>query len=422
MLKTEKPGFYRKMWKPGTFFIFSFCNHTGSFSLIAYVLLMSHSLNNAAHTLNINVLVVPQHFGGGVTDQGQFVFVCALYVLHHGCKSVAGAVGGVLAAAYSVHFRQWVCNAASFQNVVEPLAVILNGHTAAVGVAEHRAGNLVGGEPVNDWLDFRADGNDPVFTGFGLCTALEGALLAVIIGNVQGKQLGGAETKMALGNHIICIWDDADVRPDGSQGFHGQTFFSHALCTIDHQILSHVQASEVTGDGILIEQTNDGFHVLLSALSGYFVHALLQIVHGDLADGEIPDGHKLLHSGSVAVHGGLALFVGWFPLVPDLQEGGLVCLFYPGFRSKFCQVGNGFLLGLKAGLGNGFLVLLLLYIGMITNHPNGNPCAVCKLINGAGAVAPALGILGQILLCSAGVAKLCTVYQLSTAFSTLHIT
>lgn len=177
----------------------------------------------------------------------------------------------------------------------------------------------------------------------------------------------------------------------------------------------------MTGYCILVQKAHHGFHVLLGALSGHIVHTLLKIVHGDLADFQIPDREELLQRSPVAVHGGLALFVGGFPFVPELDEGDLAGFLNTVLLHQLGQIGQGFFFRLEAGLGNGLLVGLSFLVNYLCpDDTNGNPCSVAALVNAAGSVAPAFGVLGHTLLGTADVTELGAFRQLRTALSTFH--
>ena len=54
---------------------------------------MSNCVCDAAQAFDIYVLIMPQHFGVGVADQGQLVLVRGLDILHQGGEFVTAAVG-----------------------------------------------------------------------------------------------------------------------------------------------------------------------------------------------------------------------------------------------------------------------------------------------------------------------------------------
>lgn len=222
-------------------------NRTEKNSPIAYTLLTLHCFNNAAQTFNINVLVVPQHFSGSMTDQGQLVLICTLNIFHHRSEGVAAAVRRVLAPLHPVHLGNGIVNPAGVQHIIEPLAVVFNAHTGAVRIAEHRTGNFVPGEPVNNGLNLGVDRDKPVLSGFRLGSAGEGLLLPVIVGGIQGQQFRRAEPQVTLGHNVVGIGDRPDMASQGFQRLHGKTFFPKPLHTTHHQILAHVQAGKVTG-------------------------------------------------------------------------------------------------------------------------------------------------------------------------------
>lgn len=177
----------------------------------------------------------------------------------------------------------------------------------------------------------------------------------------------------------------------------------------------------MTGYCILVQKTHHGFHVLLGALAGHIVHTLLKIVHGDLADFQIPDREELLQRSPVAVHGGLALFVGGFPFVPELDEGDLAGFLHPVLLHQLGQIGQGFFFRLEAGLGNGLLVGVSFLVNYLcSDDTDGDPCSVAALVNAAGSVAPAFGVLGHTLLGTADVTELGAFRQLRATLSTFH--
>ena len=53
------------------------------------------SVGDAAETIHIHVLIVPEHFGGGAADETQLVLVGSRYVLKQRGKGMAAAVGRV---------------------------------------------------------------------------------------------------------------------------------------------------------------------------------------------------------------------------------------------------------------------------------------------------------------------------------------
>ncbi len=126
---------------------------------IAYLLLMPiayylHSIDDPAQAIYIYILVVPQHFGGGMTNQGQLVFIGTGDILHQGSECVPAAVWGVFFAVYTLYFRGWVIDSAGVQNLIEYLAVLCNGHSGAVLFAEYITCNFICNQPVDDRLDF----------------------------------------------------------------------------------------------------------------------------------------------------------------------------------------------------------------------------------------------------------------------------
>lgn len=56
------------------------------------------SVGDAAETIHVYVLIVPEHFGGGVADETQLVLVGSRYVLKECGKGMAAAVGCVAVA------------------------------------------------------------------------------------------------------------------------------------------------------------------------------------------------------------------------------------------------------------------------------------------------------------------------------------
>ena len=166
-------------------------------------------LNNvcdAAKAFQINVLVVPQHLCGCVADQGEFVLVGGLDVLHEGGEGVTAAVGRVFAALDSVYLCDRIFDTAGIQGIVESFAVSGDGHRGAVGIAEHRAGDLLIGELVDDGLDLGGDGDSAILAGIGLGAADKSFPGAVVTADIQIQQLRGTEAQVTLGHDIIDIF------------------------------------------------------------------------------------------------------------------------------------------------------------------------------------------------------------------------
>ena len=91
----------------------------------------------------------------------------------------------VFVAFDSVCLCHRVVDFAGFQNLVEVLPVFFNVHLIAAFAAEYRAGDLVCGQSVDDWLNLRADGHQPILSSLSLCAASEGAVLPVIVAGIQ---------------------------------------------------------------------------------------------------------------------------------------------------------------------------------------------------------------------------------------------
>ena len=64
------------------------------------------SIGDAAETIHIHVLIVPEHFDGGVADETQLVLVGSRYVLKECGKGMAAAVGRVAMADDAVALLQ----------------------------------------------------------------------------------------------------------------------------------------------------------------------------------------------------------------------------------------------------------------------------------------------------------------------------
>ena len=64
------------------------------------------SVDDAAETIHIHILIVPEHFGGGVADETQLVLVGSRYVLKQRGKGMAAAVGRVAMADGAVALLQ----------------------------------------------------------------------------------------------------------------------------------------------------------------------------------------------------------------------------------------------------------------------------------------------------------------------------
>ena len=64
------------------------------------------SVGDAAETIHIHVLIVPEHFGGGVADETQLVLVGGRYVLKECGKGMAAAVGRVAVTDNAVALLQ----------------------------------------------------------------------------------------------------------------------------------------------------------------------------------------------------------------------------------------------------------------------------------------------------------------------------
>lgn len=176
----------------------------------------SDGIRDPAEAFQIHILVVPEHFCTGVADQCQLVLVRSLDSFHQGGEGVTAAVGGVLPALDAVDLRGGIGDPAGIQHLVEHVPVVFDREAAAVGLAEERAADLVGGEPVDGGLDLRGDGHDAVLAGFRLGTAGEGLILSVIVGNIQIQQLRGAEAQIALRHNVVGILlsgYDLDILP-----------------------------------------------------------------------------------------------------------------------------------------------------------------------------------------------------------------
>lgn len=166
---------------------------------------MSHCVYNTAQTFNIDILIMPQHFGCCVTNQGQFVLVCTLHILHQGGEGVASAMRGVFPSLYAVYLRDGVFYSTSFQGFIEFLAIFLNRHLASILCAEDGSGNFVFRQTVNDRLNFRGYGDNSVFASFSLGTSGQGFLNPVIIRNVQFQKFRRSEPKVTLLYFFITI-------------------------------------------------------------------------------------------------------------------------------------------------------------------------------------------------------------------------
>lgn len=236
----------------------------------------------------IHVLVVPQHLGAGVANEGQLVLIRSLYVLHQRGEGMSAAVRGVFPAI----FYDGVFDAAGIQSRVELLAVLLDCHGRAVRVAEDGAGDLPVGESVDGGLDLRRDCDNSVSACFSFGTAGEVLLLPVVVGCVQLQELRGPVTKLKLGHDVVHEGDLSNVLLELFQSIQGKAFFSKSVFTADYQILAHVHRGHVARDCILVQEAADGLHGLLGALARCFVHALLQIVPGVSIKGSFQRGWK----------------------------------------------------------------------------------------------------------------------------------
>ena len=220
-----------------------------------------------------------------------------------GDKGVAATVGSVGVQLLTVDADNGVFQAAMLQDMVEFPAVFFDGHPGAVSATEDGACDLSGGETVDDGLDLGADGDGLILACGGFDTDDEGFLFAVIVGGVQIQQFRRSEAKIALSHNIVAVGDLANVVSEDFQIGGGETGFSDASCAANSEVLTHVQSGIVSGNGVLIEHTAEGLHILLGAAAFHIVHAVLEIVHGNLRHGDIPEGEEVLEGGGVAAHG-----------------------------------------------------------------------------------------------------------------------
>ena len=167
---------------------------------------------NSSETFDIHILIVPEHFCTGVTDQGQLVLIRCLNCFHQGGKGVAAAVGCVFAALDSVYLCDGIFDSTGFQSLVELFPVFLDGHPGSICGAEDGACDFGIGQAGYDGLDLRGDGDGAVLAGFRFGAADKGFPGAVIACYIQLQKFGGAETQITLRNDIIHIGNLANIQ------------------------------------------------------------------------------------------------------------------------------------------------------------------------------------------------------------------
>ena len=111
------------------------------------------SIGDAAETIHIHVLIVPEHFGGGVADETQLVLVGSRHVLKQRGKGMAAAVGRVAMADDAVALLHGIVKADGVQSGVKCCPVVSETQASAGGADKHRPGGPAGHQPVNDGLD-----------------------------------------------------------------------------------------------------------------------------------------------------------------------------------------------------------------------------------------------------------------------------
>lgn len=167
---------------------------------------------------------------------------------------MAAAVGRVLPSVDSIYLDNGIWDFTGFQRLIEALPVGFNGHPGSIRCAEHRTGNLIFRESVDNRLDLGRNGDSAILARFRFGTADESSVCSVIAADIQLKKLRGAETKIAFCNNIIGIGDFSDFPGQRLQGIQRKTFLADAGFTIDNQVLTHIQNSQVSGDRVLIKQ------------------------------------------------------------------------------------------------------------------------------------------------------------------------
>ena len=118
------------------------------------------SVGDAAETIHIHILIVPEHFGGGVADETQLVLVGGRHILKQRGKGMAAAVGRVAGTNDAVALLHGIVKADGVQSGVKCCPVVSETQASAGGADKHRTGGTTAHQPVNDGLDLGRDRDD----------------------------------------------------------------------------------------------------------------------------------------------------------------------------------------------------------------------------------------------------------------------
>ena len=146
---------------------------------------MSDGIRDFSEAFDVHILVMPEHFGGGVADQAELVFVWRVHIFHQGGESVPAGMRRVFVPAGVSLADHGIVGADSLQRRIESITICFDGHGLVAGRTEHGAADLVFCQIIDDRLDFWRDSYNSVLAGVGLGAANEGALLSVVELGIQ---------------------------------------------------------------------------------------------------------------------------------------------------------------------------------------------------------------------------------------------
>lgn len=138
-------------------------------------------------------------------------------IFHERGEGVAAGMRRVFVARYAAFCGGRVIYPGGFQNAVERGSVGAQGQAAAVRRTKHRSGGFAAGEPVDDGLNFRGDGDCAISLRFGFGAADECAFHSIVVLHIQVKQFGRTETEIALSKYVVGVGNGIYQRPQLGQ-------------------------------------------------------------------------------------------------------------------------------------------------------------------------------------------------------------
>lgn len=153
-----------------------------------------YGVYDLAEIIQINILIISQHFGACVADQFHFILIRGNNLFHERRECMAAGMRRI----FVEFIYDRVFDADRLQGRVKNrITKAIIQKCAAFIIAEQRARRTPGSKAAYDRLNLRADRDDAVFTGCRFRAAGKRFVFGIIAIEIQSQKLGRAEAEIA---------------------------------------------------------------------------------------------------------------------------------------------------------------------------------------------------------------------------------